>query len=80
MQSGISQINLTTNNNILTERENNKKDFIHIIKKREFSEREKNIICPIKNNKINNKKIKKFFYVKKIKQKFKTFNIIKRIK
>ena len=55
LQSGISQINLT--NNILTERENNKKDFIHIIKKREFSEREKNIICPIKNNKINNKKI-----------------------
>ena len=56
LQSGISQINLTTNNNILTERENNniKKDFIHIIKKREFSEREKNIICPIKMNKFNN--------------------------
>ena len=37
-------------------------------------------LIKIKNNKINNKKIKKFFYVKKIKQKFKTFNIIKRIK
>ena len=58
LQNGISQINL----NNLTERDNNnfaKKDIIHIIKKREFSEREKNIICPIKLNNVKNLKPKK---------------------